>query len=825
MTAPATQPAAAPPPAAGAPTSTPAAPGAATGETKTLLDVARFDEQAFLMYNIRKLALIHKDKHSGWGSYKKLDLLKGPNVALINKILNSDFFQKEAVLKLTPAQISELVPQIRIFKQYLNDELDVIRETELKFSAYTDPSDVLSDIGRSGYGIQSFDIESQGTTFYTADKQFTAKLVLYFQSFDHFVAQRGGYSFLDLLLQPPSGGSGANTKFRIRADLGWSIGAVTSTSAFAGDRSISSAIERSKVSFTLYPTTNDININDDGTLTVTMNYIAAFDVIGRDLRSGIILTKDQRATLDAISAKIENAAKANDTVTAESSRKELVNTQTSLNKDAMESIKKELMEPEDGKGKLFQVAISREAMDQFAKLGGSTAPADGAAPTEGAPASGGAPSPVSAPPTAPAAPAAPATPAAPGAPATPAAPGAPAAAGSPVVHPPIDFCSLEWAPQDIEDSGVNYVAFNPIQSSVETLTIEEFKTNPILKSTDGSEYSVITWFYLGDLFEIAMNRAYNPNSSGNSARVFGPNFSNRVKLLMTDIELIDYCTGQPIRLNLAHVPVSAKKFDTFFYNKVITTNNVNYTMDDLVRDVLKDLVSDIFLDRSYIANRNLKQNVNLKYYNLAVYGTGGDPLNPAGDVVSTQSMNAGGAVRANSIGRSANSYFFYMMIYQDTFDPAKLVGDYATDRSMGIAHIYMGRDRGITKKVSFKKSVIPYDREARIRGVGRGYDPITQLASLYNVDMETYGTTLFLAGTYFYLIPTGMGPSIGLPNQAGSIANIMGLGGYYFCNKITWSVATGKYTTNILAFHQATGGGGPVNNSLTARGNGAGITD
>jgi len=97
---------------------------------------------------------------------------------------------------------------------------------------------------------------------------------------------------------------------------------------------------------------------------------------------------------------------------------------------------------------------------------------------------------------------------------------------------------------------------------------------------------------------------------------------------------------------------------------------------------------------------------------------------------------------------------------------------------------------------------------------------------LYNVDMETYGNTLFLAGTQFYLIPTGMGSGLGLPNQPRSYSNIMGLGGYYFVNKITWAIESGKYVTNIHAAFQATGAPTSVaNNDLFARGRGIGITD
>jgi hypothetical protein len=63
-----------------------------------------------------------------------------------------------------------------------------------------------------------------------------------------------------------------------------------------------------------------------------------------------------------------------------------------------------------------------------------------------------------------------------------------------------------------------------------------------------------------------------------------------------------------------------------------------------------------------------------------------------------------------------------------------------------------------------------------------------------------------MVGSYFFLVPSGMGStSLGMPNEARSISNIMGLGGYYFINKITWSIESGKFISNITGIHQATG--------------------
>jgi len=827
-------------------------------DRKKTINIHNFDEQAFLMFNLRKLAPLHNNTHSFvHGTYEKIDLLKGQNTALLNRLLNADFFKKEALLNLTPAQISELVPHIRLYKQYYTPNQEFKEEVEFEFPAYIgavgNAGDVLKDIGRSSYGIQSFDIETQGTTFYTADKQFTAKLELFFQSFDQLTAKRTNrdnktYTFLDLIVQPPaenpelpkvSDAEPAVPKkhrdvfsdphaFIIRADIGWSVSGLGPNSAFSEKerQNIAKALRNSRLSFLLYTPTHEININENGTLTLSLNYVGAFDFAQRDVRAGIILTNALKKELDDLSQQIQEATKTNDKEQIEFVRQELVSKQTTISKQAFESIVRELLEGVSGTtvgngtvySKVYQTCISRKAASHFAAFAiGEQAPpitittseVVATIGTEGGSQFG---------------------------------PGGKYAVENikrTKTTATVDFCNLEWLPQEKIDNGISYTVFKPIQvEPFENVTLYEFMKDPIIVDGDGQEYLTLSWFYLGDLMEILMKRAFDTQVSDTEGLVrrFGKDFSKRVKLILSDIQLTDYCGGERIRVNLAHIPISMKKFTVFFYNKIITARNLNYTVDDFIRDMLNDLVKDIFLDRSYIAGRKLKQQIKLNYINLGVFSKekGVDPLYPqaplveqlVGDLVPVENVNADKFLRSSTIERNPENYYYYLMIYQDIYDPLNFRGNYEDDRKRGIPHIFMGRDRGIVKRVTFRKNPIAYDRERRIAEEGKSFDPVVALASLYDVDMETYGNSLFLLGTYFFLLPTGMGGGLGLPNKAGSLANLMGLGGYYFINKITWSVASGRFTNNISGRHQATGDPSAVSNKeLYAYNNPIGITD
>ena len=233
-------------------------------------------------------------------------------------------------------------------------------------------------------------------------------------------------------------------------------------------------------------------------------------------------------------------------------------------------------------------------------------------------------------------------------------------------------------------------------------------------------------------------------------------------------------------------------------------------MDDFIKDFINVFTKDVFLDRNYINNKIFKQNINLRYLHIAAMSKpNSDPLpvdDTYKDVVYISNINSNNFLRSSDIDVSPENYHYYLMIFQDTYDPDTLKGKFDEDKERGIPHIYTGRDRGIVKRVNFKRTALPYKREERIAGTNKDYNPIIQLSSLYNVDLETFGNTIFIPGGYLYLVPSGMGStSLGMPNEERSISNIMGLGGYYFVNKVTWALESGKFSCNIVAIHQATG--------------------
>ena len=126
------------------------------------------------------------------------------------------------------------------------------------------------------------------------------------------------------------------------------------------------------------------------------------------------------------------------------------------------------------------------------------------------------------------------------------------------------------------------------------------------------------------------------------------------------------------------------------------------------------------------------------------------------------------------------------------------------DIARGIYHITVGADKGILKNVSFRRDEIAGRREGRI--VNAGGLNLSALREKYDVTITTFGAPFFFPGMYFYLNPNMVG--MGRPSADFSAANILGLGGYYFINKVSNSISEDmRFETTLEASWNSDGSG------------------
>lgn len=106
------------------------------------------------------------------------------------------------------------------------------------------------------------------------------------------------------------------------------------------------------------------------------------------------------------------------------------------------------------------------------------------------------------------------------------------------------------------------------------------------------------------------------------------------------------------------------------------------------------------------------------------------------------------------------------------------------DSKRGIHHIKLGSDRGLLKNVNFRKDEVPGRREQRMIEAG-GFN-LSVLREKYDAELSLFGCPFLYPGMYIYIDPSLIG--LGFADQQSSVAQVLGIGGYYFINKVSNSL-------------------------------------
>ena len=224
------------------------------------------------------------------------------NSSFINTILSSKGDDVNQFLSITPDIQAFFVPKLRIYKVYESE--GVLKQLEFFFPDSSLKNDKMKEMflddsisfRGGGFGIKSFSFSFDGTTPATARNDITAKLSLFFQDFSDFIkpfktkndsGEFEEFRFVDMILFDTSKAA-ENPKitydpsyYRIRADVGWHI----PTSEYShfnkvcdsrglDPEKIKRVMRESNKTFYLNMVDHTINFNDEGTVSIDIDYRA-----------------------------------------------------------------------------------------------------------------------------------------------------------------------------------------------------------------------------------------------------------------------------------------------------------------------------------------------------------------------------------------------------------------------------------------------------------------------------------------------------------------------------------------------------------------------
>ena len=330
----------------------------------------------------------------------------------------------------------------------------------------------------------------------------------------------------------------------------------------------------------------------------------------------------------------------------------------------------------------------------------------------------------------------------------------------------------------------------------------------------------------------------------------------RFRLILGPVELAHHSDKESkkpsVFVSFGDIPISVKYFLEWVAGKVLSKDEVFYPLSSFLNQLMNNLVTK-FLNNNRCFYFDIKQKSRVNQTTLTSFSPpeygglddityllrqkakaiknlsgNGNPtkLNISDAVVTDhRGLNADGSVKngdyrnlgpvLNVSGRPNNKFsnysplsseINYMVFYAGRVSANGTVPDRATDHGNGVFHYLLGRDRGLIKEINLQKTTSKGLAEVRFEQ--DGYDGLSQLRVVYDLDISSYANVNTYPGTYIYVPPAGFDPSFArLPPQTvdkdGKKVNFdlsqLGIGGYYMIIRSTHRFGMGEANSQISA--------------------------
>ena len=774
----------------------------------------RFQEQCHLMLNWELFVEKNKNK-----SYKNFFTIEHDKPYELTNNLFRSGFNADALLEAEPAHLSILVPEVRIYKSYVDPKSGEEALAELPFDDFTNTQKIenmtKTSAGRGGgVGLKSFNWKTTGKHVGN-DFLLEAEMVLYFQNIEELFEIRDrreirfgsnkkmvDISFSDLILPQATFRKTANEGpgiynpdyFRVKAVVGWHVPRTRGVTDFL-PKELKDALEHQKLVMFLGVHNHKIAMQDDGSVLLSVYYIASVESkISFPPTSNILFAGPEskkrieqlEKDISQLSFDVENKLVVdvnNFVLTAEGIDAE---NSTANNNQKIDKLKKAREEREGYDNskksiayrrilnglytnKLLHVSfVKRDFIDKAVKAknrGGDvtneTAAADIARNIE--------------------------------------------ARNSQKANSIMsDELSLKSGVSSL--LGTNEVGDDKFGAAL----MDNLATFPEEALTDTELHKVI-YFYLGDLLEIVLEGMFkkHPTATDNV-------FNKDVKFMLGPLTFYDYgelqprqpgvlnekegkdltWTGKISSVNIADIPISLREFSRWFVDTIVKQGLELMDFKSFLDSLIQELVINALSTECY--EFAPKQQARIVYKPFTA------PVNEKRTQIFQESTRT--SVKKleetpfNSVDyRTMNEKMDledYVLIYGTVENPYQLTGDYDDDLKRGIYHLFYGNDRGLVKKIDFERDDNPALRSANIaHQFNAASSPAAILREKYDANVDMIGNNLFTAGSMLHITPS-IGGSGNLTLRLKQITDL-GIGGYFQVITVKNEIEAGKFSTTL----------------------------
>lgn len=360
---------------------------------------------------------------------------------------------------------------------------------------------------------------------------------------------------------------------------------------------------------------------------------------------------------------------------------------------------------------------------------------------------------------------------------------------------------------------------------------EENKTLDV----DG-EFVNVKFIFLGDILDVALRSLYNITPYNDIPKIILGNIEIEVPTDFTGTGNSTETLTETKKINIADIPIAYSNLYSFLIDKIVRQDRGNYPVLNFIKDIITELVVPSVSPKKFGTSSKINTSIRLSSLHLAIpldangadviVKTNNTPIvgsyftNPTGlDPINISSINKDELLKKSAVdvetqlSKGVSSYFF---IYCSTqFNTEKNVGDEDKDVKNGIYHIRIGTDSGIIKKVAFSKVDAPFMREAVAAQEGK--NNVSMIKQIYDVKIDMFGNNIYRPGDIIYVEPyisfLKEQEQVSYVNQAGSVVPLppkvvdlqdrVGIGGYYMIKEVQTNINENVFTTTIDAVFKA----------------------
>ena len=811
--------------------------------TRTII----FKEQCFLLANISPLASWYKSRTdyegpessrisppywrgtSGRGALTAKNaplFVDGDSYAFFNKLSRNG--NDENYYNATEAELSGMQPLISLFKVEFDPATKKETEVKINFDSFADRSqlsDLLTNRKRRGFGVgvKSFDFKYAGSNPFSARRSIQAKLIIFANSFDELLMERTSlepagknYRYVDLALKTRSpstdvgtGGQCANVSsvqteninmaklnFRLKAIVGWSYPNGHTRNMSDGFKD---AMYDSFVTLNLTPTVHSFDFDDMGRVTFEINYLAYVDDFLEQPLFSIFANQEitkKQILRELTYTELRRTCAADRIETMKDTLKDEVF-------DEKRQVVSELLGGLITQDRIYHIVMSYEQIRTFTADGPFLDPpieSDELVPRT-------------------------------------------SSERNTVLADTIDTALDQFFTRTQDDDGetarqtmrASLTVNNPNQADIPFFFAGDLITDIMRRMTNFHEYLKVWVNRQTTPPTDPIGEGYRSNINICDWRLKQEEIERCVaeykkfRAVLGPVEIVDRTNDTRSQMfNLADLPISTKYFMEFLTEKLAEKEQAQYQLSSFLNDFFNSLLRN-FLNNDTCFKTDMSQRITMtqaaltSYRNSSTYdeithvGTNSNAGSVDGVIIPNNRysiermtrwaringnrsiLNISGVRGQNDGGNLGyDNMMNYMFFFAGRLGPPDGgTGRPSIDTPAGVWHYSLGRDRGIVKNITLQKTQTPGLQEVRFEQ--EGYDGLSQLRVVYDVEIECYANVKAFPGQYIFVNPQGFAPSTSLVPCSDDNLTRYGIGGYYMIITSEHSFAAGQATTKIVA--------------------------